>query len=151
MTRPPRCWPGDIIPIVLGGDGVPVDIGRARRLATRTPRRALRALYATCGHPGCQVRFDACRIHHVQWWDHLGPTNLDNLIPLCERHHHLVHDGHWHLTLKPDRTITLRRPDDTLSYEGPTTTRTPRRGVSRLARTDRWSPPAAGGPGGRGR
>jgi hypothetical protein len=113
----------DIIPIVLGGDGVPLDQGRACRLATRDQRRALRAMYQTCGHPGCQVRFDACRIHHVQWWEHFGPTDLANLIPLCERHHHLVHEGHWNLTLKPDRTITLRRPDGSLSFEGNTTTR----------------------------
>ena len=84
-------------------------------------------MYATCGHPNCTVRFGACRIHHVDWWDHLGPTNLDNLIPLCNEHHHLVHDGGWTLTLKPDRTITLRRPDGSLAYEGITTDRLPAR------------------------
>ena len=115
----------DIIPIVLGGDGVPIDVGRARRLATREQRQALRAMYATCGHPNCTVRFGACRIHHVDWWDHLGPTNLDNLIPLCNEHHHHVHDGGWTLTFKPDRTITLRRPDGSLAYEGVTTDRLP--------------------------
>jgi len=114
----------DIIPIVLDGDHVPLDMGRARRLATRDQRRALHAMYRTCGHPHCTVRFDACRIHHVQWWDHLGPTDLANMLPLCEQHHHLVHDGHWTLTLKPDRTITVRRPDGTLHHEGPTTNRT---------------------------
>ena len=92
-------------------------------LATRDQRRALRAMYQTCGHPDCTVRFDACRIHHVHWWDQLGPTNLDNMIPLCEQHHHLVHDGQWTLSIKPDRTITLRRPDGTLHFEGPTTNR----------------------------
>jgi hypothetical protein len=113
----------NIIPIVLGGDGVPLDIGRAERLATREQRRALRAMYRSCAHPGCTVRFEDCRIHHVQWWEHFGPTDLANLLPLCERHHHLVHEGHWTLTLKPDRTITLRRPDGTLFFEGTTTVR----------------------------
>jgi len=61
----------------------------------------------------------------VQWWEHLGPTDLANLIPLCEAHHHLVHEGGWTLSLKPDRTITLRRPDGSLSYEGITTDATP--------------------------
>jgi hypothetical protein len=41
---------------------------------------------------------------------------------MCERHHHHVHEGGWTLTLKPDRTITLRRPDGTLHHEAPTTT-----------------------------
>ncbi|MET0461348.1 MAG: hypothetical protein ABW195_19020, partial [Ilumatobacteraceae bacterium] len=121
------CCHADIIPIVLNGDSVPIDVGRARRLATREQRHALRAMYTTCGHPHCEVRFGACRIHHVDWWDHLGPTDLQNLLPLCDTHHHLVHEGGWTLTLKPDRTITLRRPDGTLAYEGNTTDRIPTR------------------------
>ena len=91
-----------------------------------TQRRALRVMYRTCGFPGCQVRFEDCRIHHVTWWEHLGATNLDNLLPICERHHHHVHEGGWTLTLKPDRTITLRRPDGTLHHEATTTTTTTR-------------------------
>jgi hypothetical protein len=111
-----------ITPIVVDDDGVPLNLGRTRRLATPEQRRALRAMYQACGFPGCQVRFEDCRIHHVTWWEHLGTTNLDNLLPLCERHHHHVHEGGWTLTLKPDRTITLRRPDGTLHHEAPTTT-----------------------------
>ena len=111
-----------ITPIVLDDDGVPLNVGRTRRLATAEQRRALRVMYRTCGFPGCQVRFEDCRIHHVTWWEHLGATNLDNLLPICERHHHHVHECGWTLTLKPDRTITLRRPDGTLHHEATTTT-----------------------------
>ena len=77
-------------------------------------------MYRTCGHPGCTVRFADCEIHHVIDWDHHGPTDLANLLPLCTRHHHLVHEGGWRLTLHPDRTITLHRPDGTLYFEGST-------------------------------
>ena len=104
----------DIIPIVLGGDGVALDEGRARRVATREQRRALRAMYRTCGHPQCEVAFDACNIHHVDPWTPTGVTDLDNLLPLCSKHHHLVHEGGWQLTLGPDRVITLRRPDGSI-------------------------------------
>ena len=135
----------NVIPIVLGGDGVPLDVGRAQRLATRDQRRALRAMYQTCGHPGCQVRFEDCRIHHVTWWEHFGPTDLVNLLPLCERHHHLVHEGGWSLTMKPDRTITLRRPDGSLSFEGNTTTRPPAPAVTNR-RPPRPTSPSAGPP-----
>jgi predicted restriction endonuclease len=73
------------------------------------------------------VTFDACKIHHVTPWEHGGPTNLDNLLPLCEReHHHLVHEGHWQLALHPDRTVTIHRPDGTRFFEGNTTNRKPR-------------------------
>jgi hypothetical protein len=84
-------------------------------------------MYRTCAYPGCPVAFDACRIHHVHWWNHGGPTNLDKLVPLCSSHHHLVHEGGWTLTLRPDRTLTIHRPDRTLHYQGTTIDRTPTR------------------------
>ena len=72
-------------------------------------------MYRSCGFPGCDVRFGDCEIHHViEWIRQRGPTDLDNLVPLCSRHHHTVHEGGWTLTLHPDRTITLRRPDGSI-------------------------------------
>jgi HNH endonuclease len=101
-----------------------LDVGRAKRLATIAQRNALRTMYRTCGYPGCTVPFDGCRMHHVEWWEHQGQTDLDNLIPLCEHeHHHLVHEGGWQLELSPDRTITVRRPNGTLYFEGSTVDR----------------------------
>ncbi|MDQ3738290.1 MAG: HNH endonuclease, partial [Actinomycetota bacterium] len=114
-----------IIPICLGGDSERVDVGREQRLANRAQRRALRAMYRHCGYPGCDVAFDRCDIHHVDAWERFGPTNLDNLIPLCVRHHHTVHEGGWTLILDPDRTITLHRPDSTTAFRGDTTNRKP--------------------------
>ncbi len=77
-------------------------------------------MYRTCGHPGCQVRFGDCDIHHVIEWAHSGRSDLSNLLPLCSRHHHSVHEGGWQLTLDTDRRITLTRPDGTLHFEGST-------------------------------
>jgi hypothetical protein len=101
----------EIIPIVLGGDGIPLDVGRGRRLATRAQRRALRAMYRSCGFGDCDVPYARCRPHHVREWDAGGPTDLDNLVPLCHRHHHLVHEGRWRLSLDATRTLTIIRPD----------------------------------------
>jgi hypothetical protein len=110
-----------IIPITLGGDGRVLDHGTARRTASNDQRRALRAMYRACGHPGCDVRFNDCQVHHVvEWIRQRGPTNLDNLLPLCSRHHHLVHEGGWHLSLRPDRTIRLVRPDGSVAFDGST-------------------------------
>ncbi len=47
-------------------------------------------------------------------------TDLDNLLPLCSRHHHLVHEGGWTLTLRADRTTVWCRPDGTIHYDGST-------------------------------
>jgi hypothetical protein len=120
------CCDADIIPVVLDGEGVALDAGRSRRVATASQRRALRSMYRTCGFPGCTVRFGDCEIHHViEWIKQRGPTDLDNLLPLCSRHHRLVHEGHWSLTLHPDRTVVLRRPDGTIHTDASTVTVAP--------------------------
>ena len=118
------CCGAEIFPVVLGGDGEVLDQGRSCRLANRAQRRALRAMYRTCGYPRCAVEFDRCEIHHVDWWERYGPTDLHNLLPLCSRHHHLVHEGGWTLRLGRGRMITLVRPDGQIHFEGTTVDRT---------------------------
>ena len=83
-------------------------------------------MYRTCGYPGCEVVFDRCDIHHVIEWLRFGSTNLDNLLPLCSKHHHLVHEGRWRITLDKHRVITIHRPDGTRHFHGTTTNRTRR-------------------------
>jgi hypothetical protein len=65
------------------------------------------------------VRFEYCKIHHVISWEEGGPTDLHNLVPLCEQHHHRVHDDGWQLTLQPDRTLTITQPNGTTMTTGP--------------------------------
>jgi hypothetical protein len=120
------CCDAEVIPVVFGDDGVLLDLGRSCRTANREQRRALRAMYRTCAHPQCNVAFDSCRIHHVVFWFHGGRSDLVNLVPLCEPHHHLVHEGGWALELFPDRRTVWRTPDGTLYYDGVTTDRRPR-------------------------
>jgi Domain of unknown function (DUF222) len=123
------CCDGCVVPVWLGGDLEVLAVGRHCRLATRAQRRALRAMYRTCAFPDCTVGFEHCRIHHVTFWERFGLTDLDNLIPLCERHHHWVHEGGWTLQLHPGRRITLHRPDGILTFDGITTNRRPMRAV----------------------
>jgi hypothetical protein len=126
VVRRMACEAG-IIPIVLDSRGRALDVGTSKRLATEAQRQALAAMYRTCGYPGCIVPFEACEIHHVIPYDQGGPTNLDNLLPLCliAGHHHQVHEGGWTLTLQPDRTVTLTRPDGTVWFTGTTVDRAP--------------------------
>jgi hypothetical protein len=113
-----------IVPIVLNGAGEVLDCGREVRVANRAQRRALRAMYRTCGYPGCDITFERCDIHHVIEWLRHGTTDLDNLLPLCSKHHHLVHEGRWRLTVGKHRVITIHRPDGTQHFHGTTTNRT---------------------------
>jgi hypothetical protein len=117
----------ELIPLVLDGDGRALDVGRGSRLATEAQRQALRAMHTSCIHPDCDVPFDECRIHHVVPWEQGGRSELDNLAPLCEsrKHHHLVHEGGWTLTMRPDRVATFTRPDGTTYWTGSTIDRAP--------------------------
>ena len=126
------CCDAEILPVVLNGDGQALDVGRSARTANRAQRRALRAMHRTCAHPECTVTFEACRIHHVTpWLQPAGETDIDNLLPLCETHHHTVHEGGWGLTITPDRIATWSRPDGTHHHTGPTIDRTPGRNTRR--------------------
>jgi hypothetical protein len=121
------CCDANIVPAVLGSDGEILDVGRVERTANRAQRRALRAMHRTCADRDCTVGFSACRIHHVKWWwRDLGPTDIANLLPLCERHHHLVHEGGWTLTMTADRVVTWIRPDGTVHHIGSSIDRAPR-------------------------
>lgn len=100
-----------IIPVVLNGDGVPTDVGRSSRLATRHQRRALESMYSTCAMPQCVVPVGHCQPHHVNFWQAGGATDLANLVPLCPTHHRCVHEGGWRLNLDPDsRELTVTEP-----------------------------------------
>ena len=99
----------EILPVVLDGRSVPIDVGRSKRLATVHQRRALEAVYPTCAIPDCEVIFDHCNVHHIDYWENGGATDLNNMVPLCSRHHHAAHEGGWKLKLDPEtRELTIR-------------------------------------------
>ena len=66
---------------------------------------------------------------------------MSNLLPLCETHHHLVHEGGWNLSIDTERTVTWIKPDGTVwqTDNGP-----PRTGRSRGRPHRPGVPPAAG-------
>ncbi|WP_343994520.1 HNH endonuclease signature motif containing protein [Terrabacter terrae] len=82
----------EVIPIVLGSDSEPLDVGRSRRLFTRSQRLALIARDQGCSFPGCTVPATWCDAHHVTHWRHGGRTCVSNGALLCQRHHTEVHD-----------------------------------------------------------
>ncbi len=113
----------EITPIIVGADGVSLYLGRDSRTANREQRRALRAMYRCCAIPGCGVGFDHCQIHHLRWFRNLGKTDISNLLPVCNKHHHLVHEGGWQLALDERRNLTVTHPDGTIMTTGPPSAR----------------------------
>ncbi|MEV5963525.1 DUF222 domain-containing protein [Kribbella sp. NPDC051952] len=96
-----------IIPLVLGSNSEPLDVGRAERLVTRGMRRALDVRdngCVVCGAPPV-----CCDAHHLQSWIDGGETAIHNLVLLCRRHHMALHKGHWIITIT-DGHVQVTRP-----------------------------------------
>ncbi len=80
-----------------------------------------------------------CEAHHIWAWEDGGPTDQDNTVLLCTRHHHLLHSSGWSIKLLPDATVEVTDPRGTVRTSDP-----PRR-VRELAGAARA--PARAGPG----
>ena len=133
------CCEAIIQAVIVQPDGTVDQLCAEQRTANRQQRRMLEAMYSTCAHPHCEVSFTACRIHHVTWWTKGGPTVLANLLPLCETHHHLVHEGGWNLEIDERRAVRWLRPDGSvwLTDAGPNRTAIDRAGPAIRASCDR--------------
>jgi hypothetical protein len=100
-----------LIPMVLNGHGVPLDVGRTRRLVTGGLRRALMARDRGCCFPGCDRDTRWTDAHHIVPWSHGGPTSLENTLLVCGFHHDQLHepDG-WTVFIDPDGRPTFIPP-----------------------------------------
>ncbi|TDO44945.1 HNH endonuclease [Kribbella sp. VKM Ac-2527] len=96
-----------IIPLVLGANSEPLDVGTEERFVNRAMRRALNTRdkgCIVCGAPPAM-----CEAHHLVHWANGGPTRVENLVLLCKAHHIDVHHGHWTITMLNGRPV-LSRP-----------------------------------------
>ena len=82
-----------ILPAVLGGDSVPLDLGRTHRLFSAGQRKALALRDKTCRAAGCDIPATWCEAHHAgEPWHAGGSTDLKDGLLLCAFHHHRAHD-----------------------------------------------------------
>lgn len=75
-------------------DGKPIGVGRRTRSIPRWLDRLVRHRDQHCRFPGCE-RTRGAQVHHIVHWAHGGPTDFDNLVLLCPRHHAFVHEHGW--------------------------------------------------------
>ena len=47
--------------------------------------------------PGCDVDASRCEACQITYWEHHGETSVSNMVLLCARHHHMVHEGRWRI------------------------------------------------------
>lgn len=83
----------NILPAIFDAKTQDMWLGRSRRIASDAQRMALMARDQHC--IGCEANPLWCRVHHIVWWSKGGPTDLDNLVLVCDRCHHKIHDHGW--------------------------------------------------------
>ncbi|RZS64833.1 HNH endonuclease [Agromyces ramosus] len=84
----------EVIPAVLGGQSLPLDLGRAARLFSRAQRIALGERDGGCASCGQNIAY--VEAHHIDWWERdAGPTDLANGVLLCSFCHHAAHREGW--------------------------------------------------------
>jgi hypothetical protein len=89
--------------MVLDGDGVPLNLGRKKRLITPDLRTALNERDRGCAYHNCSRPPRWCEGHHIVHWADGGPTSLENCVLLCEFHHRMIHHGDWTVQMTDGR------------------------------------------------
>jgi Domain of unknown function (DUF222) len=105
------CCDATVQAIIHGDGGHPVGIGQSSRNVPPWLMRQLRQRDRGCTFPGChQKRY--VKAHHIWWWEWGGPTDLDNLVLVCDFHHKLIHLKGWRVELgKQAEVVYWFRPD----------------------------------------
>jgi len=99
----------NIIPVVLGGNGEILDLGRSRRLYSPAQRKAIRLRDQHCRGEGCTIPAAWTEVHHLKPWSEGGNTDLKDGILYCSFHHHRAHDPRFSHDLLPNGDIRFHR------------------------------------------
>lgn len=103
--------------LIEGPDGC-VKVGRATRTPPPWMVRRIRRRDRGCRFAGCSAQL-GIEIHHIVHWGNGGDTDEPNLVSLCPRHHHLVHEEGWSIRGDPRKGIDFVRPDGRVRSTGP--------------------------------
>jgi hypothetical protein len=120
----------NVIPIVLNGQGQPLDVGRAKRTPTTAIRKAVHTRDKGCAFPGCNRPPPWCDYHHVkEWAKHHGTTSVNNIVMLCRAHHRLCHHSDWLVRIR-DGTPEFIPPEWLARTQTPRRKRTATQGAA---------------------
>lgn len=111
QVRRLACQAG-IVPAVLDGESLPIDLGRAKRHFSEAQRVSLATVHDECAADGCDRPFAWCDLHHETPWAAGGRTDLRDAVPLCGHHHRLLHSGRHHVAIDRvggRKVVTFRR------------------------------------------
>jgi hypothetical protein len=111
--------------VVMSGRSAVLDYGTATRTIPGPLWNSLVIRDEHCRFPGCDRPSVWCEGHHVLWVTQGGPTELANLVLVCVRHHHLLHQPGRHAKLRPDGVFEVTDPYGTVRETSPPRTETP--------------------------
>lgn len=89
----------EVLPAVFEAATGNLRMGRSRRTAGDLQRAALALRDKGC--VGCGTPPERCQHHHIDHWQHDGPTDYENLLTVCHNcHNDKIHQqgftAHWH-------------------------------------------------------
>ena len=94
-------------------DGIPITGTTRKRPGKRRPnaaqKRQIQAETPECVWPTCRIGSVQCDLDHNLPWTENGPTEVENLAPLCRHHHVIKHNG-WTITQIQPGIITITSP-----------------------------------------
>ncbi len=102
-----------LLPVVVDSLGVPLDLGRASRLASTGQRKAMALRDGGCVFPGCTAPPSWSEAHHMVEWSNDGVTDLADLASLCRHHHGVVHRKGWSIQATEDGSFWFTAPSGT--------------------------------------
>ncbi len=98
-----------IIPMVLDGKSVPLDLGLGARLYTEHQRIAMGIRDKGCTAEGCDWPPALCHAHHNTPWSKGGKTNIHDGRLLCPRHHAYAHSPKYEMKTIPNGRVVFSR------------------------------------------
>ena len=102
-----------ILPAVLNGSSLPLDLGRTNRFFSEAQRVALATTYDECAAEGCDRPYAWSELHHEDPWSQGGASDLRLAVPLCRWHHRRVHDSTFSHRVRTDgsgrKSVVLHR------------------------------------------
>jgi hypothetical protein len=102
-------------------EGSILNQGRAKRDPTPVQRVEIDRRDKGCRFSGCNYK-EFTHVHHIWHWADGGPTNLDNLVTLCDRHHRAVHELGWTVQGDANGVLTFTGPHGRSSTSAPSPT-----------------------------
>ena len=106
---------------LLFSDAKPLHHGATVRTATTAQWRMLIARDRGC--IGCGAEPGQCQAHHITPYARLRRTDIENLVLVCWRCHHNIHDHNWQVVHR--RGKPALKPPDPLTPPGPADGRHP--------------------------